>query len=345
MTPERYQKVKEVFLAVCDRPAEEQEQAAQSLCGEDAELKAEVKSLLDSHRHASDPAGTAFLDQTEEPQTTEADPAVSGEGAAQPAKQSAVRAPASQFRSRPFRSGTHHGDSGNSTPKGRFESGTVLLERYRIVSLLGLGGMGEVYRADDIVLDQPVALKFLPASFEDNPSWLERFHNEVRLSRQVTHPNVCRVFDIGEVEGEQFISMEFVDGEDLASLLRRIGRLPQDKAIQLSRQLCAGLAAAHDKGVLHRDLKPANIMIDGRGQVRITDFGISGRIDGVSDTAAGTPAYMAPEQFSKGEATVRSDIYSLGLVLYEIFTGRQAFTAHSMPEYARSSVAANLRSF
>jgi serine/threonine-protein kinase len=316
MTTERYQRIKEVFLAVCDRPVEEQDQEAARLCGEDQELRAEVSSLLQLHRDAS------------ESLTAEPDPIISDRPASE---KSAV----SQHRSHVSRSGASHRDSPDSTPRGRFDSGTVLAERYRIVSLLGTGGMGEVYRADDLTLDQPVALKFLPPSFENNPAWLERFHNEVRLSRQVTHPNVCRVFDIGEVDGEQFISMEFVDGEDLSALLRRIDRLPRDKAIQIARQLCAGLAAAHDKGVLHRDLKPANIMLDGRGQVRITDFGISGRVDGASDGAAGTPAYMAPEQFANGEATVRSDIYSLGLVLYEIFTGRQAFSAHSMPEYSR----------
>jgi serine/threonine-protein kinase len=332
MTTERYQRVKEVFLAVCDRPAEEQDAEANRLCGDDEELKAEVLSLLHSHRQASEPRGTHFPAETEEPKemATEPDPVPA------PAPKSTPRKPAaSQYRSHVSHGGTSHGDTGTSTPKGRFESGTVIAERYRIISLLGLGGMGEVYRAEDLTLDQPVALKFLPPAVENDPSWLERLHNEVRLSRQVTHPNVCRVFDLGEVNGEQFISMEFVDGEDLASLLRRIGRLPRDKAIQIARQLCAGLAAAHEKGVLHRDLKPANVMLDGRGQVRITDFGISGRVEGDNDTAAGTPAYMAPEQFTKGEATVRSDIYSLGLVLYEVFTGRQAFSARSMPEYAR----------
>ena len=343
MTSEQYKRVKEVFLAVCDRPPDQQDGAADDLCGEDAELKAEVKSLLESHRHAANPSETSILEETEEPRSeiTEPDPS-SPDVVAPPepkplSHRSVVRSAASQYRSHASHTGTHHhGGSGDSTPRGRFESGTILADRYRIISLLGMGGMGEVYRAEDLTLDQPVALKFLPPSYQDNPAWLERFHNEVRLSRQVTHPNVCRVFDIGEVDGEQFISMEFVDGEDLASLLRRIGRLPRDKAVQIARQLCAGLAAAHDKGVLHRDLKPANIMLDGRGDVRITDFGISGRIEGGGDdTAAGTPAYMAPEQFSKGEATVRSDIYSLGLVLYEVFTGRQAFTAHSMPEYAK----------
>jgi hypothetical protein len=340
MTTERYQRIKEIFLAVCDRPADQQDEEAARLCGDDAELKAEVESLLHSHRQAADPQATNLLAETEEPQsvTTEPDPPVmSQEIKPDPAEQKQVsrKSVLSSHRSHVSHTGSTHHDSGDSTPRGRFDSGTILAERYRIVSLLGTGGMGEVYRADDLTLDQPVALKFLPPSFENNPSWLERFHNEVRLSRQVTHPNVCRVFDIGEVDGEQFISMEFVDGEDLSGLLRRIGRLPKDKAIQIARQLCAGLAAAHDKGVLHRDLKPANIMLDGRGQVRITDFGISGRVDGARDVAAGTPAYMAPEQFAKGEATVRSDIYSLGLVLYEVFTGRQAFSAHSMPEYAR----------
>jgi hypothetical protein len=349
MTSERYKKVKEVFLAVCEHPDAEHDQVAAQLCGDDAELKAEVQSLLESHRNVAKGGSTVFVSQTVEPSgaTTEPDPPSASEDvqSSQPQGKSVVKPPARKPGSdmshrlhsshNSHVSGAVHGDPTNSSGRGRFESGTVLAERYRIVSLLGLGGMGEVYRADDITLDQPVALKFLPASYESNPAWLERFHNEVRLARQVTHPNVCRVFDLGQVDGEQFISMEFVDGEDLSCLLRRIGRLPPDKAIQIARQLCAGLAAAHDKGVLHRDLKPANVMLDGRGQVRITDFGISGRIDGGHDATAGTPAYMAPEQFTQGEATVRSDVYSLGLVLYEIFTGRPAFSAHSMPEYSR----------
>ena len=158
--------------------------------------------------------------------------------------------------------------------EGRFPAGTVLAGRYRILGLLGQGGMGEVYRAYDLILNQAVALKFL-ARKQMNEAALARFRNEVRIARQVSHPNVCRVYDIGFVEGLHFLSMEYLDGEDLASLLRRIGRLPQDKAIEFTRKICAGLAAAHERGVLHRDLKPANIMIDGRGQVRITDFGLA----------------------------------------------------------------------
>ena len=203
----------------------------------------------------------------------------------------------------------------------------MLADRYRIIGLLGQGGMGEVYRANDLKLGQPVALKFLPAATAKNQQLLARFHAEVRIARQVSHPNVCRVYDIGEVDGSTFLSMEYVDGEDLRSLLRRIGRLPGDKAIEIARKLCAGLAAAHDKGVLHRDLKPANIMIDGRGQVLITDFGLAalaGQLEG-AHLRDGTPAYMAPEQLAGKEVSVRSDVYALGLVLHEMFTGKRAF--------------------
>ena len=220
---------------------------------------------------------------------------------------------------------------------GGFVPGSMVEGRYRIVGLLGRGGMGEVYRADDLKLGQPVALKFLPAGLERDAGRLQRFLNEVRTARQVTHPNVCRVYDIGEVDGQHFLSMEYVDGEDLASLLRRIGRLPQERAVEIARQICAGLAAAHDQGILHRDLKPANVMIDGRGRVRITDFGLAGLAAEIAgaDVRSGTPAYMAPEQLAGREVTVRSDIYALGLVLYELFTGRQAFAADTVAELRR----------
>ena len=163
--------------------------------------------------------------------------------------------------------------------------------RYRVVGLLGRGGMGEVYRADDLKLGQAVALKFLPAIVENDAGRLQRFLNEVKIARQISHPNVCRVYDVGEVDGHHYLSMEYVDGEDLASLLRRIGRLPTDKAVQISRQLCAGLAAAHEQGILHRDLKPANVMIDGRGRARITDFGLAALAGTVraDELGAGTP--------------------------------------------------------
>jgi len=221
--------------------------------------------------------------------------------------------------------------------EGRFPPGTMLAERYRILGRLGKGGMGEVYRANDLRLGQTVALKFLPETTSRDPAMLARFYNEVRIARQVTHPNVCRVFDIGEVDGQPFLSMQFVDGENLVSLLVRIGRLPSDKAVEISRKLCAGLAAAHSQGVLHRDLKPANIMIDGRGQVLIADFGLSGlagEIQG-TDISSGTPAYMSPEQLSGKEVSTRSDIYSLGLVMYEMFAGVSDFQAATLAELKR----------
>src|SRR5579871_3342618 len=158
---------------------------------------------------------------------------------------------------------------------GRFVPGTLLGGRYRVIGLLGRGGMGEVYRATDLTLGQSVALKFLPEEASRDQRLLERFHGEVRMARQVSHPNVCRVYDIGEVEGMPFLSMEYVDGEDLASLLLRIGRLPADKALDTARKICAGLAAAHDRGIIHRDLKPANIMMNKRGEVVIMDFGLA----------------------------------------------------------------------
>jgi serine/threonine-protein kinase len=226
-----------------------------------------------------------------------------------------------------------HLSATSTVDEGRFLPGTVVAGRYRIAGLLGRGGMGEVYRATDLTLGQAVALKFLPETTASDERALARFYNEVRIARQVTHPNVCRVYDVGVTEGLHYISMEFVDGEDLGSLLRRIGRLPVDKAVETARKLCAGLSAAHEKGVLHRDLKPANVMIDGRGQVIIMDFGLAGLAEQLQgDVRSGTPAYMSPEQLAGTEVTVKSDIYALGLLLYEIFTGKRAFEAASLVE-------------
>ena len=220
--------------------------------------------------------------------------------------------------------------SSGAIDHGRFEPGTILGGRYRIVERVGRGGMGEVYRADDLKLGQPVALKFLPPDVDRDPARLTQLHTEVRMARQVSHPNVCRVYDIDEIDGATFLSMEYVDGEDMASLLRRIGRFPEDRALEIARQVCAGLAAAHERDVIHRDLKPANVMLDGTGRVRITDFGLAGASG--EALRAGTPAYMAPEQLSGGDVTARSDIYSLGLVLYEIFTGQRALDGKNLAE-------------
>jgi hypothetical protein len=226
------------------------------------------------------------------------------------------------------------GSGSHARVGGRFPAGTLLAGRYRINGLLGKGGMGEVYRADDLTLGQTVALKFLPEALVADPEWLDRFRNEVRAAREVSHPNVCRVYDIADSDGQTFISMEFIQGEDLASLLRRIGRLSADKASEMARGLCAGLAAAHDKGVLHRDLKPSNVLIDEQGRVRLADFGLAGG-DVTTSSVVGTPAYMAPELFSGSDATVQSDLYALGLVLFELFSGRPAFSGASITAIVR----------
>jgi serine/threonine-protein kinase len=218
----------------------------------------------------------------------------------------------------------------------------MVAERYRVVALAGRGGMGEVYKAEDLKLGQLVALKFLPESLSHDGAALARFHREVRTARQITHPNVCRVHDIGEVQGAvnglPFLSMEYVDGENLATLLRRIGHLPTEKGVQIARQICSGLSAAHQRGVLHRDLKPANIMLDGDGRSRIMDFGLAGLASesrAAAENLVGTPAYMAPELLKGKPASIQSDIYALGLVLYELFTGKRLFEGRTIEELIR----------
>lgn len=214
-----------------------------------------------------------------------------------------------------------------AAPVERFVSGALLANRYRIVAPLGKGGMGEVVRADDLTLGQPVALKFLPPHLSNDPDRLTAFRKEVAAARKVSHPNVCRVYDIIEHDGHAFLTMEFVDGEDLSSVIMRLGRVPEEKGIDIARQLCSALAAVHEQGLLHRDLKPANVMLDGRGKVRLTDFGLAAAAEDLSATQvrSGTPLYQAPEQLTGKEVTVRSDLYSLGLVLYELLSGKRAY--------------------
>jgi hypothetical protein len=222
----------------------------------------------------------------------------------------------------------------------RFAPGEIFASRFRIVSLLGCGGMGEVYRADDLKLGQPVAIKLVTAEGARDEAF-QRSVSEVRLARSIAHPNVCRVYDVGHAQGWAYLAMEYVDGETLASLLRRIGRLSPEKALDAGRQLCAGIAAAHEVGVLHRDLKPSNIMIDGRGRIRIMDFGLAVSAgDSRSLELAGTPAYMAPEQLTGDRVTARTDVYALGLVLFELFEGRPIFTATSLDERLHAGNAA-----
>jgi len=230
----------------------------------------------------------------------------------------------------------HSGSGSSPTQPLNLSPGTVLADRYRILGILGRGGMGMVYRADDLKLGQIVALKFLPVSFSQDPSRVERFYAEVRIARQVSHPNVCRVYDINELNGHHFLTMEYVDGEDLATLLGRIGRLPKAKALEVAHELCAGLAAAHARNVIHRDLKPSNVMIDGRGHARIADFGLAiGTDETTTGELAGTPAYMAPELFGGQPASVQSDLYALGLVLYELHTGKRPWDGGSLSEWRR----------
>jgi hypothetical protein len=218
----------------------------------------------------------------------------------------------------------------------------MVANRYRIVSLLGRGGMGEVYRAEDLTLGAEVALKFLPSDLAGDPARAQGLYDEVRSARQVTHPNVCRVHDIGTTEsGRPFLVMEYVDGEDLARLLQRIGRLPKEKASEIGEELCRGLAAVHEQDLVHRDLKPANVMLDSRGRVRLTDFGIAAARDSV-ERLAGTPAYMAPELFRGEAASSASDVFALGLVLCEIFTGRRPSPAdlHELADLASGDAVA-----
>ena len=202
-----------------------------------------------------------------------------------------------------------------------FAPGFVFALRYRMVTRLGRGGMGDVWQADDLMLETPVALKLIRSTSQ---AGRERLLQEVRLARRVTHPSVVRVFDVGEADDEVFFSMELVEGQDLASVLRHAGRLAPARVVEIARQLCAGLQAAHTEGVLHRDLKPANVLVDQQGRVRITDFGIAIPAGAPgSRTIAGTPRYMAPEQRLPGaNLTPQTDLYCLGVMLYELLTGQ-----------------------
>jgi len=318
MKAERWRRVDELFEQALERTGEERARFLDSACAGDVSLRREVEEVLRADERAED-----FIET----------PVFGVAAALIGAPPANAPRPASDADTRrgPRARGL---DSSPSIDESRFVPGDVLAGRYRIAGLLGRGGMGEVYRADDLKLRQPVALKFLPEILATDGASLARFYQEVSVARQVSHRHVCRVYDIGGAEGFHFISMEYVRGETLSSLLKRIGRLPEDKAVETARQLCAGLAAVHDAGVLHRDLKPANVMIDERGDVRITDFGIAALASdaGARDSLAGTPAYMSPEHLAGKELTTRSDIYSLGLVLYELFTGRKAFEASTLPE-------------
>jgi predicted Ser/Thr protein kinase len=324
MKGERWRQVDEIFGAALEREPSACAAFLDAACAGDAELRREVEEMLRFDQQPTDFIEGAVREAAAGLGVAEATPT---EGL--PA---AGRAPARRGRRPAAESSSAR--ASDSIDDARFVAGDKLAGRYRIVGLLGRGGMGEVYRAEDLKLKQPVALKFLPERLSGDAEALARFFREVSVARQVSHRHVCRVYDTGEAEGLHFISMEYVRGEELSSLLKRIGRLPHDKAVEIARQLCAGLGAVHEAGVLHRDLKPANVMIDERGDVRITDFGIAALAADADARrhAAGTPLYMSPEQLEAKDLTPRSDIYSLGLVLYELFTGKRAFEADSLQD-------------
>ena len=215
------------------------------------------------------------------------------------------------------------------TPKEELTRGTTIAGRYEIIEELGRGGMGNVYRVYDKKIEGEVALKLVKPDIAADKKTILRFRNELKLAREIAHRNVCRMYDLGEVEGMHFITMEYVSGEDLKSFIRRSGRLDIPKAVSIAKQICEGLAEAHNLGVVHRDLKSSNIMIDKKGNAHIMDFGIARSLESKGITGEGvmigTPEYMSPEQVEVKEVDQRSDIYSLGVILYEMATGRLPF--------------------
>ena len=211
--------------------------------------------------------------------------------------------------------------------------GTLFAGRYEIIEELGKGGMGKVYRVEDTKIKQEIALKLIKPEIASDKKTIERFKNELKTARNIRHKNVCGMFDLGEEKGTHYIAMEYVSGGDLKKLIHRTKRLDSGTAISIAKQICEGLAEAHGLGIVHRDLKPSNIMLDDNGNARIMDFGIARPIKGKGITGSGvmigTPEYMSPEQVEAKEVDRRSDIYSLGIIMYEMLTGRLPFEAET----------------
>jgi len=214
-----------------------------------------------------------------------------------------------------------------------FREGDILGERYEITKLLGMGGMGAVYKAHDIKVGRTVGLKVIRPDLAENPAILARFKQDLILARQITHKNIIRIHDLNEADGVNFITMEFVEGEDLRTILTRRGKLPTEEAVEIFHQVCAGLNAAQSEGVIHRDLKPANIMRDQSGRLVIMDFGLARTLQGEGMTQTGmmvgTMEYMSPEQATGLELDATSDIYAVGLIVYEMLTGKMPYAADS----------------
>lgn len=310
MNPERFERVKEILLRVLSLSAEERRAALDAACAGDPELRAEIEGLL-----AHDPSG-------------------GGGGEAHEAKDFLLHrlvalqsptAPSAPSSPPPASASLRPGSSSDETtvaanaPPARFAPGQILGTRYRIVNLLGRGGMGEVWQAYDLKLQVDVALKAIRPERFLGEEGLDFLRREVRAAREVMSPNVCRIFDLVEEEGQEFVSMEYIDGETLLDLLRARGPLELQEATRIASQFLAGLEAIHQAGLVHRDVKPENIMITRTGRVVLMDFGVAkGIADDHKGTIAGTPAYMAPEQMRGETLDARADIFAAGVVLAEM---------------------------
>ena len=223
-------------------------------------------------------------------------------------------------------------------------TGTVFAGRYEILGTLGKGGMGTVYRALDRELDDEVAVKVLqPAAFDEGTIVVVTLKQEIRLAQKITHQNVVRTHDFGEADGLRFLTMEYVPGMTLRDILDKKGALALAPGLQIAKQLCRGLAAVHEAGIIHRDIKPPNIMVLPNGIVKLMDFGIARAAEGADPATqggqtVGTPYYMSPEQVRGRELDARSDIYSVGVVLYELFAGKRPIEGRELGEVMRKHV-------
>ena len=215
----------------------------------------------------------------------------------------------------------------------------ILATRYEVLESLGEGGMGLVYRVRDRETNEILALKLLRPEIARDPAMMERFKDEIRLARRITHKNVSRIYDFNRVDDLVYITMEYVDGESLRAYLKRAGKLSPERVIDLARQIAAGLGEAHAQGVVHRDLKPENVILARDGLVKLMDFGIARALGGnTTTTVIGTPGYMAPEQSQGKSVDQRTDLYALGLILYECLTGRRAFAGATPVEVALKQI-------